>query len=575
MADDSLDFRRSRAILFGTARYDHLPPVPAALSSLVRMEAVLTGDQCGWPRERVSVFPDEMRPGDLPDQLVEIFDDAEDVALFYYVGHGQVDPSDTLCLGLVGSRKDPPRRRTTSLPFEAVRYALSQSRAKAKIVILDCCYAGLAAPGSLAAADVIDRTRGTGAYTLAAAGEFEQAWFETDDGLPDPQTYFTKYLADVVERGIPGEGPILRLEPIFHETEEALARDGKPVPTSRAFGDAHRLMFARNASARKYSGAEFDQGTGREYQAYSPPTEIPTGASVPGSGDLTEELIGSDQWVDAMVWGAGIPVIEVPFVSVGGGIGSFITIDYLRIAGVRTDRMAVLSTLDYPWQTFEYLTRVSQIPRSKRIRSDSASRPDNIWGFPSYALAEAVSERTFAPLWQVLVEPIWADYYTPKAGRVLGGLEREAKRIGWSQMLVKGQVKMVRKRKGGGYFIILTQMAGSTAVKHVAYRANFVHLAVGYAGLRFLPELQEFRMANRDFHHVVSAYEQHEHVYQAARTKHMVVMLRGGGIVASQVLQRLMDDRAEYGLSTEIVQLFRTYVTGSHGPHAWSRRQGR
>lgn len=294
----------------------------------------------------------------------------------------------------------------------------------------------------------------------------------------------------------------------------------------------------------------------------------------PGSGDLTDELLRSDQWTDQMLAAAGIPVTDVPFVSVGGGIGSFVTVDYLRIAGVSTDRMAILSNLDYPWQTYEYLTRVSQIPRPERIRSDSASRPDNIWGFPSYALAEAVTERTFAPLWQVLIEPIWADFYTPKAGRVFAGLEREASRIGYRKMLVKGQVRMVRKRQGGGYFVILTPMAGSSPTKRLAYRAEFVHLAVGYPGLRFLPELQAFRTAHQDFHHVVSAYEEHEHVYEAARTKHLVVMLRGGGIVSSRVLQRLMDDRAKYGLSTEIVHLFRTYVDSPHGPNSWNRRKG-
>jgi len=294
----------------------------------------------------------------------------------------------------------------------------------------------------------------------------------------------------------------------------------------------------------------------------------------PGSGDLTDELLRSDQWTDQMLQAAGIPVTHVPLVSVGGGIGSFVTVDYLRIAGVSTDRMKVLTNLDFAWQTYEYLTRVSQIPKPERIRSDSASRPDNIWGFPSYALAEAVSERRFAPLWQVLIEPIWADYYTPKAGRVFAGLERESKRIGWSQMLVKGQVRMVRKRQGGGYFIILTPMAGLTPTKRVAYLAEFVHLAVGYPGLRFLPELQDFRTEHQDFHHVVSAYELHEHVYEAARTKHLVVMLRGGGIVASRVLARIMDDRARHGLSTEIVHLFRTYISSSHGPNAWNRRKG-
>ena len=102
-------------------------------------------------------------------------------------------------------------------------------------------------------------------------------------------------------------------------------------------------------------------------------------------GELTDELLQSGEWADDMLERAGIEVTDVPLVSVGGGIGSFVTVDYLRIAGVAADRIAVLSNLDFPWQTYEYLTRVSQIPRGERIRSDSASRPDNIWGFPSYA----------------------------------------------------------------------------------------------------------------------------------------------------------------------------------------------
>ncbi|MFY9929659.1 MAG: hypothetical protein WAK82_16770 [Streptosporangiaceae bacterium] len=290
-------------------------------------------------------------------------------------------------------------------------------------------------------------------------------------------------------------------------------------------------------------------------------------------GDLTEELVASDSWTDAMVGAAGIPVVDVPLVTVGGGIGSFVTVDYLRIAGVSTDRIRVLSDLDLPWQTYEYLTRVSQIPRSERIRSDSASRPDNIWGFPSYALAEAVRGRTLKPLQQVLVEPIWADYYTPRAGQVFAGLEREAKRISYLDMLVKGQVRMVRRRRGGGYFTILTP-PDAKPTRRVAYRSQFVHVAVGYPGLKFLPDLQSFRTENQDFYHVVSAYEDHEHVYDRLRAKRGVVLIRGGGIVASRVLQRLMDDRAKYQLSTEIMHLFRTYVSGSHGPGPWMRRKG-
>jgi hypothetical protein len=295
---------------------------------------------------------------------------------------------------------------------------------------------------------------------------------------------------------------------------------------------------------------------------------------LPAGGDLTEALLRSDRWTDAMVWEAGIPIIEVPFVTVGGGIGSFVTADYLRIAGTPPGHIRVLSNIGLPWQTYEYLTRVSQIPRRERIRSDSASRPDNIWGFPSYGLTEAVRDRSLRPLWQLLVEPIWADYYTPRASQVFAGLEREAERISYAEMVVQGQVRMVRRRQDGGYFTILTPPAGSAPTRRVAYRSEFVHLAVGYPGLKFLPELQAFRTEHQDFHHVVSAYEDHEHVYELARSRPTVVMIRGGGIVASRVLQRLMDDRANRGLSTEIVHLFRTYVSGSHGPHPWSRRRG-
>jgi len=300
----------------------------------------------------------------------------------------------------------------------------------------------------------------------------------------------------------------------------------------------------------------------------------PAGAVAAQPGDLNDQLINSDWWPDQMVQAAGIPIVDVPFVSIGGGIGSFVTVDYLRIAGVPADQIRVLSNIDHPWQTYEYLTRVSQIPRPERIRSDSASRPDNIWGFPSYALEEAIRDKSLKSLWQVFTEPMWADFYTPRAGMVFANLERETARIRYWDMLVKGQVRMIRRRHGGGYFTILTPPEGASATRRVAFRSQYVHCAVGYPGLKYLPDLQQFRVQQQDFHHVVSAYEDHEHVYNQLRTRPGTVLIRGGGIVASRVLARLMDDRAKYGLQTHIVHLFRTYISGSHGANMWARRKG-
>lgn len=306
----------------------------------------------------------------------------------------------------------------------------------------------------------------------------------------------------------------------------------------------------------------------------------PVGAgAVPAASGLPAELAGADQWSDSLVAGTGIEVREVPLVTVGGGIGSFVAVDYLRIAGrVPAAEIRVLSRLSQPWQAYQHLATASQIPPDGRVRSESSSRPDNLWGFPSYALQEAIQTGSLRPLLQVLVEPVFADYYTPRLAMVLAGMAREADRIGYPEMLVRGQVQLVRKRVGGGYFTLLAPPpdpvpgAGRPAPL-VAYRSRDVHLAVGYPGLRYLPDLQRFR-ERHDFHHAVHAYEPHEHVYQALRRRPGVVLVRGAGIVASQVLERLIRDRVDGGAATRILHLFRSYVAGPHGPHPWARRFG-
>jgi hypothetical protein len=294
----------------------------------------------------------------------------------------------------------------------------------------------------------------------------------------------------------------------------------------------------------------------------------------PTLGDLTPELLQNSFWTDQMLSAAGIPTYDVPFVTVGGGMGSFVLVDYLRIAGIPANQIRVLSNIDHPYQTYEYLTRVSQIPRSQRIRSDSSSRPDNIWGFPSYALGEAWRDKNPGHLFHLLVEPVLADYWTPRAGTVFESLERESKRIGYQSMLAKGVVRMVRRRVGGGYFTILTPPEGAASTRRVAFRSRFVHLAVGYPGLRYLPDLQAFREQYGDYQHVVNAYEPHEHIYEHFKTAPGTVIVRGGGIVASRVLQRLMDDQEKYGTRVQIIHIFRTFIAGAHGPHLWSRRKG-
>ncbi|HWU08536.1 MAG TPA: hypothetical protein VN520_19505 [Streptomyces sp.] len=300
---------------------------------------------------------------------------------------------------------------------------------------------------------------------------------------------------------------------------------------------------------------------------------VPEAPTAPRPGDLTEQLIATDVWPDHLLAEAGIPVVDVPLVTVGGGIGSFVTVDYLRICGVPTHAIRVLTPLRTPWESYEYLTTVSQVPRSERLRSDSASMPDNIWGFPSYGLREGLSGHPEV-LWQLLVEPVFHHYYTPRAGDVFDAMQREMRRIRYPEMVVHGQVRMVRRRLGGGYFTILTPPEGAAPTRRIAYRSQWVHLAVGYPGLKFLDDLQRYRSQFNDYAHVVNAYEPHEQVYQRLHRRPGTVLVRGGGIVASRVLQRLIDDRDGRGLQTQVVHLFRTYVDRPHGTGLRKRRRG-
>lgn len=296
-------------------------------------------------------------------------------------------------------------------------------------------------------------------------------------------------------------------------------------------------------------------------------------------GDLNQQLIETDVWSDEMVAAAGIPVVDTPFVSVGGGLGSLAMVDLLRINGLPTSAIKVITTIDRPDQTYRLLAENSQIPAGERLRSDSGSTIDNIWGFPSYAFRESMSAKglgnKLAPLWQVVTEPILADYYTPKAGQVYDSVAAEAERIGWNQMLLRGVVRMVRRRYGGGYYTIYSPQDRNTPTKRVAVRSSHVHLAVGYPGVRFLADLQAYRETHKDFSRVVNAYENHDYVYEELRRRPSTVMVRGSGIVASRILVRLLDDREKLGAQTTILHLFRTYVREPQGDKATFRRDGR
>lgn len=261
---------------------------------------------------------------------------------------------------------------------------------------------------------------------------------------------------------------------------------------------------------------------------------------------------------------SGIPTAETTYLALGGGLGSFAWADYLRVCGADTGQITVIGSDPVPYARFRRLCLASQIADWERIRSDSSARPDNLWGWPGYALQEIVSllgqGRWLAAArigWQIFGEPTLAYTYAPTAESVYAAIEREMKRIGWREMIQTGEICAVRQTDDGRYIVVFLPSDARTPRFVVA---RYLHLALGYPGIYLTPEAQCYRRTYRDRLRVVQAYEEHEHVYRQLQRLGGTVVLRGRGVVASRVLQRLDEVRGRSGRPVQVVHLLRSAV---------------
>jgi pSer/pThr/pTyr-binding forkhead associated (FHA) protein len=270
----------------------------------------------------------------------------------------------------------------------------------------------------------------------------------------------------------------------------------------------------------------------------------------------------------------GVPLTETVYLTIGGGLGSFAWADHLRIFGAQADQVVVLGPDPLPHARFERLCGHSQIPPHERIRSNSDACPDNIWGWPGYAVREfwsSLQQHDFRNaakvLWQVFNEPTFAETYTPRAGDVYAAIEREADRVGWSRMWRNGWVHAIRKTDDGRYVAAYSQTKPGKGSRDRLIIAQYVHVAVGHPRVRVLPDVQQYRARTGDRRNVVNAYEPHEHIYAHLLDHGGVVLVRGRGIVASRIIQRLHEMRT-HNPNIAILHLLRS-------PLAAGQRYGR
>ncbi|MDF3145660.1 MULTISPECIES: penicillin-binding protein activator [unclassified Streptomyces] len=234
----------SRALLIGAHSFADpgLEPLPAVSRNLTRLAELLRDPSVwGLASDRVRVLPEPDRDQAL-EEVARLADEAEDTLLVYYAGHGFVhELSNELYLALPSTN---PRRLYSALRYQDIRELLlaPQTRARRKVVILDCCWSGLALHGAMSSSGLGGMSDISGTFVLTATSETRTAL------APPGETYtaFTGELIDALEQGIPQAPPLLTMMTLYQHLYGSLVAKGRPTPQQRNGNTAGAIALARN-----------------------------------------------------------------------------------------------------------------------------------------------------------------------------------------------------------------------------------------------------------------------------------------------------------------------------------------
>ncbi|MEU5016625.1 caspase family protein [Streptomyces angustmyceticus] len=259
----------SAAVLIGTSTYEFLVDLPAVANNLSSLAETLRGP-ASWNlrQDNCTVLADPASGEAVMDALRDAAATTRDTLLVYYAGHGLVDPEGELYLGLPRSRQ---QRVETGISYKWVRSALLEGMAERTVVILDCCYSGLAL-GMMGSSDLAAQADVEGTYLLAAASETRQALAPPGE----THTAFTGELLGILDHGIAGGPEKLDLDSVFRQLRTALTAKGRPVPQGRGRNSNGRLALGWNAAFSR-SPLAADASDGRaELRSWPDPEAICT-----------------------------------------------------------------------------------------------------------------------------------------------------------------------------------------------------------------------------------------------------------------------------------------------------------
>lgn len=266
------DPERSACVLIGVGTYTDpdLPSLPAVQNNLIALKEALTDPGIwGVSEEHCLVVADPTTPSEVVDAISAAVEAAEDTLLIYYTGHGLIDADGSLLLTLADTK---PGRSYTALQKTWVRNLISMSRARSRILILDCCYSGRA-------------TAPTAAREVLPPAGFDFAlWTPTTDLMAmappgEPHTSLTGQFLRVLNEGIPDGPEFLTLESMAAQIHASSQAQLRPSPAWQSNSTGWQPFVANRAYRPQPEAARTpyapDTKPSVHPDALNPPLRIP------------------------------------------------------------------------------------------------------------------------------------------------------------------------------------------------------------------------------------------------------------------------------------------------------------
>ncbi|MFD5827988.1 caspase domain-containing protein [Lentzea sp. NPDC060358] len=266
----------SRAVLIGTSDYerqDRLPNLRAVANNLIDLRQTLTSPATGVLSHDVCVVVDSPdSPVSFMSRLSKEAAKAEDLLLVYYAGHGlRHQTRDLLYLGVRCT--DPDNLAASAVSYDDVREVVEHSPARVKLVVLDCCYSGLAI-GTMSG-DTVDtrEIQISGTSVITSVPRNKRALSPPGER----HTAFTGELISLLENGprLPDEP--LTVRTLYGSLCAAMGRRDMPTPKLASLDRGSDLLLRREPPRPVVSGPVLAEPVPvrqpREFAMAAPPSQ--------------------------------------------------------------------------------------------------------------------------------------------------------------------------------------------------------------------------------------------------------------------------------------------------------------